>query len=136
MRDGKTRKFRKPVRVDKTMEKFLDGHVAKVVVVAGAEAGLEFPLEQQRTTLGRGPGVDVAIPDVCMSRQHAAIDYTQNGFRIQDLGSTNGVVLDGKPVQVGMLSHGSRFELGGRAFQFVVEERAETQAVYELSSEV
>ena len=135
MRDGKTRQRKKPASAGQGMAGFLDRHVVKIVVVAGDEAGREFPLERQRTTLGRGPGVDVAIPDACMSRQHAAIDCTRDGFRIQDLGSTNGIVLDGKPVQAGTLSHGSLFELGGRAFQFVVEERAEMVPVYELPSE-
>jgi pSer/pThr/pTyr-binding forkhead associated (FHA) protein len=79
--------------------------------------------------------VDIVLTDSAMSRQHAAIDYSDDGFRIQDLGSTNGLLLDEQPVQVGTLTHGSRFEIGGHVFQLVIEEREEAPEVYELPSE-
>jgi len=114
------------------MNGFLESHTAKLVVVSGAGAGVEFPLDHERVTLGRGPGVDFVVEDSAMSRQHAAIDYTDDGFRIQDLGSTNGMLVDDQLAQVATLTSGSRFEIGGHVFQLVIEEREETPEVYEL----
>ena len=132
MRDGKTRKIERPACDGMGMNGFLESHMAKLVVVSGSGTGVEFPLDRERITLGRGPGVDLVIEDSAMSRQHVAIDYTDDGFRIQDLGSTNGVLVDDQLVQVETLTSGSRFEIGGHVFQLVIEEREETPEVYEL----
>lgn len=134
MRDGQTQKFKKAT-VPGGIDQFLARYSAKIVQVSGASAGREFPLDGKRLTIGRGPGVDVALEDATMSRQHAAIEYSGEGFRIRDLGSTNGILLDGKQVQVGDLDHGDRFQIGTLRFQIVIEEREETPDTYELSSE-
>lgn len=103
-----------------------------IVVVSGREEGSEFPLQSDRVTIGRGPGVDIAFEDSCMSRQHVALELTGKGYRLIDLGSTNGVVLNGSPVQVGDLKHGDRFEVGEHAFQYVLEERERAPRVFSL----
>ena len=134
MRDGHTVKMERPVSGG--METFLERHQVKIVQVSGADAGAEFPLTNERTILGRGPGVDLTFEDSSMSRQHAAIDFAEGGFRVQDLGSTNGVLLEGVAVQVAVLEHGSCFAIGERVFQLVVEEKDKTVEVYELPSEI
>jgi len=134
MRDGQTQKFKKAA-VRSGIKEFLARFNAKIVLVSGTSAGQEFQLDGKPLTVGRGPGVDVALDDATMSRQHAAIEYSREGFRIRDLGSTNGILLNGKPVQVGDLDHGDRFQIGTLRFQIVIEERAETPDTYELSSE-
>ena len=135
MRDGKTRRIDRPACEGMGISGFLESHMAKLVVVSGAGAGVEFPLDRERITLGRGPSVDFVIEDSTMSRQHVAIDYTDDGFRVQDLGSTNGMLVDDQLVQVGTLTSGSRFEIGGHVFQLVIEEREEAPEVYELPSD-
>ena len=65
---------------------------------AGAVAGEEHPLDREKLVLGRGPGVDLAFDDAEMSSQHAAVEFTGEGFRICDLGSTNGTFVNGKPI--------------------------------------
>ena len=113
-------------------EEFSDGYQAKVVVVSGGAVGEEFSLDQDRVTLGRGPGVDLMFNDPAMSRQHAVLTYTSDGFRLQDLGSTNGVLVNGKPVQAAEIDHGDRFEVGGHELQLVIVEREEAPETYEL----
>jgi pSer/pThr/pTyr-binding forkhead associated (FHA) protein len=113
-------------------EDFLSCFEPRVVVVSGRVAGQEFPLDQERLTLGRGPGVDVAFDDSAMSRQHAAIEFADERFRIQDLESTNGVLVNGDPVFSSSLGHGDRFQLGTVMFQIVIEERQEDDEAYIL----
>ena len=69
-----------------------------------------------------------------MSRQHAAIEFSGEGFRLRDLGSTNGTTLNGQPVQSAELRHGDRFEIGGRSFMLAIEERELEPDAYELQS--
>ena len=45
--------------------------------------------------IGRSPDVDLVLPAALVSRKHAHIFWTENGFAIEDLGSSNGTYLNG-----------------------------------------
>jgi len=131
MRDGLTRKLPGPAGSTGT-EDLLSGFLAKLVVVGGGPLGAEFVLDGTCVTLGRGPSVDLAFDDPAMSRQHAAVEYVDGQFRVRDLGSTNGILLNGKTVQVGEIDDGDRMVIGGHEFQLVVEVREAEPDTYEL----
>lgn len=133
MRDGKTRKRRSAAGTPH-MQEFLDRYVARVMLVSGKGAGAGFAIDRERVIVGRGPGVDKAFDDPAMSRQHAAIEFCGTGFRLRDLGSTNGTLLNGAAVQSAELRHGDRFEIGGRRFMLAIEEREREPDTYELKS--
>jgi len=116
------------------MQDFLDRYVAKVTVVSGPGEGAGFTIDRERVIVGRGPGVDRAFDDPAMSRQHAAIEFSGGGFRLRDLGSTNGTLLNGTAVQAAELRHGDWFEIGGRRFLLVIEEREREPDAYELKA--
>ena len=111
-------------------ERFFARHRASIVLVSGPSAGSgytagEYELEWDAVSLGRGPGVDVAIDDECMSRKHAVLELSREGFRVRDVGSTNGIVVNGAQVQIAELKHGDRFELGDHTFEYRQEPRAD-----------
>lgn len=137
MRDGLTRK--KPAatgRTAGTLEEFLKTRSSSIVVVSGPDAGLELRLDTSPLVIGRGPGVHLTLRDPQASRQHASLEFHGSGFRVKDLGSTNGIRLRGVPVQVADLRPGDRFELGGHVLEYVVVDAAPEPDVYVLSSEV
>ena len=134
MRDGQTQRFKKAA-VPRGIKEFLARFNAKIVLISGASAGQEFQLDGKPLTIGRGPGVDVALDDATMSRQHAAIEYSREGFRIRDLGSTNGLTVNGERVQIGELDHGDSFKIGNQQFQLLVEEQEAVPDTYELPSD-
>lgn len=78
--------------------------------------GIRHPLTPPGFTLGRGTDADVRINDPGISRLHARVTVagTQEApqIEIEDLGSTNGIVVDGRRVQTSPLHDGSRIELG------------------------
>lgn len=123
MRDGRTLK-RERTRTPGLAE-FLEGWEATLVVLSGPAAGVEHPLERTCTVLGRGPGVDLALPDAEMSRQHVAVEFEGGSFRLRDLGSTNGTVLNGTLIHAAELKHGDRIETGRHLVQFLLERRPE-----------
>jgi pSer/pThr/pTyr-binding forkhead associated (FHA) protein len=133
MRDGKTRKRASAAGAPRFQE-FLDHYVARVMLMSGPGAGTGFPIDRERVLVGRGPGVDRAFDDPAMSRQHAAIEFSGTGFRLRDLGSTNGTLLNGAAVQSAELRHGDRFEIGGRQFVLAIEEREHEPDAYELKA--
>jgi pSer/pThr/pTyr-binding forkhead associated (FHA) protein len=135
MRDGFTEKL-KTMSPETDRQAFFEQFNAKLVALTGRHAGMEYALEQECVTMGRGPGVDLAFDDPAMSRQHAAVDYSDGGFRIRDLGSTNGLRINGNRVQADEIKHGDRLEVGTQVFQLVIEEREDTPNTYELTPDV
>lgn len=58
----------------------------------------EEQLDRDQVRIGRSPENDVAIQDPSVSRLHASIERTRDGFMIQDLGSRNGVMVNGQRI--------------------------------------
>jgi pSer/pThr/pTyr-binding forkhead associated (FHA) protein len=131
MRDGRTRKLAAGER-GLQFTRFLAENRAVVVVLEGAAAGSEHEIERPRTTLGRGPGVDLVFPDPSMSKQHACLEWAGGALRLGDLGSTNGVRVNGAVIVVAELKHGDRFQLGEHVFQLVLERRRREPRTYVL----
>lgn len=82
---------------------------AKLVLEIG---GLRHPVSPPGITIGRGSAVDLKIDDPGISRNHAEINYLGNGVEVRDLGSTNGVIVDGRRVDAAFLRNGSTIRLG------------------------
>jgi len=95
---------------------------AETQIVSRAAAWLEVhgnrhPLTRATTVLGRGTEVDLRIDDPGVSRQHAEIRSSDTAM-ITDLGSTNGTVVDGRPVKQAELYDGARIVLGSTTLVF------------------
>ncbi len=130
MSDDRTREV-KSAR-DSGFSTYLARFQASIVILSGPAKGTEHALDRERITMGRGPGVDLAFDDSTMSRQHAAIEFSNGGFQLRDLESTNGTLLNGGEVKVGELKHRDRFQIGDLSFQFVREEREHDPPTYVL----
>lgn len=78
--------------------------------------GMRHPLQPPGLIIGRGSDADLRINDPGISRQHAEVRVTGQGAAIRveiiDLGSTNGIVVDGRRVRQAHLTDGSRVEIG------------------------
>jgi pSer/pThr/pTyr-binding forkhead associated (FHA) protein len=130
MQDGHTRKLERSV-LKQSM--FLARHRASLVVLKGPAAGTEYVLEQPSYVLGRGPSVDIVFPDDAMSKQHAALELGAEGYRLRDMGSTNGLRVNGSQTAAADLKHGDKLELGEHTLQYLVERR-ERVRTFDLSS--
>jgi pSer/pThr/pTyr-binding forkhead associated (FHA) protein len=73
------------------------------------------------TTLGRSRDCDIVVPDPNVSRVHAEIRHEGLEYTLVDLGSTNGVEVNGKRVMRHTLRDGDQVSLGGA--EIVVERR-------------
>ncbi len=77
--------------------------------------GTRHPLQPPGLVIGRGTEADLRINDPGISRRHAEIRVGQDGYGsidIVDLGSTNGITVDGHKVRSAVLGDGSRIEIG------------------------
>jgi len=57
-----------------------------------------------RGKVGRVDGVEVTIDDTSVSRNHAEVVHSSDGWKVQDLGSTNGTILNGVKLGKGSLA--------------------------------
>ena len=77
---------------------------------------LDIPLDHERITVGRRQTNDVCLPYPAVSGAHAAFVTGSTGVVVEDLGSTNGIAVNGKPMAKQLLHDGVRMDLRGQAF--------------------
>jgi hypothetical protein len=71
-----------------------------------------------RTSIGRVKDNEVSIPTPSISRKHAVIALTAEGYVITDLDSGNGTFVNEERVQMARLQDGDKIRLGDRSFVF------------------
>ena len=70
-------------------------------------------------SVGRSQENDIVINDPNVSRRHARISRADNGFVVEDLGSTNGTMLDGAPIDRERIEGGDELTFGQSTARFV-----------------
>lgn len=90
----------------------------KLVVESGKASQREYILVREKTAIGRVADNDITISDISMSRHHAEISKFREGFRLRDLDSANGTLLNGYRIRVAQLRNGDIIEIGSVRFRF------------------
>ena len=72
--------------------------MGKLIISLDGKMLREVTLEKERCTIGRLPENDIHLDDKASSSRHAAILTILNDSFIEDLGSTNGTFVNGKPI--------------------------------------
>ena len=85
---------------------------ALIHVESGFYEGLEVCVDRDWLVIGRGRGADIVLAEPTISRSHAAIGYDAEGFFVQDLGSTNGTLVNGAKAQRMLLKHQDVIQIG------------------------
>lgn len=89
------------------------------IQIAGFDGTLaEKPLGRQNLTIGRSRDCSVVLADSTASRTHAEISRSADGYSLRDLGSFNGTLLNGAPVQQAVLHDGDVIEIGQTRITF------------------
>jgi hypothetical protein len=87
-------------------------------VVTLTIAGREYEVTKPSVVLGRSREADVRVSDVNVSRRHAELRQEGAGYWIVDLGSTNGVEVNGRRVERSRVRDGDRITLGSTEVVF------------------
>ena len=90
----------------------------KLIVESGKTSQREYILVREKTSIGRAPNNDITISDIAMSRRHVEIDKFPEGFRLRDLDSGNGTILNGYRIRVAQLRNDDIIEIGNVRFRF------------------
>lgn len=105
----------------------LAGQPGKLHFVTGPNAGKALILEKPVTSLGSAPGNDVVLGEAGVSRRHAGIrrlppdpGCAGGGYELADLGSTNGVTINGEKKPKKVLAVGDIIRIGSTEMIFRV----------------
>ncbi len=97
------------------------GPQAELTIEAGPDAaGHTHRASETALRLGRSPDNDLILRDPATSGHHARVERRGEQFWIVDLGSTNGTLVNGEPIQEKELNHGDRITIGQNAVHFSV----------------
>jgi hypothetical protein len=88
----------------------------------------EIPLDKERITIGRRPQNDIQIENLAVSGEHACIVTILNDSFLEDLGSTNGTLVNGNAVKKHFLQNNDVIELGKYKLKFIQEVGAQPAA--------
>jgi len=94
----------------------------RLQVVSGPDSGRVFPLESGRQILGRHPSCDFVLTDEQVSRRHCQLEEVHDRWFLVDLGSRNGTLVNGEPVERVFLQPGDRIQLGRTVIEFQIGE--------------
>lgn len=75
----------------------------------------------ENITIGRSTTNQVVIDDATVSAQHAVIEKAETGYQIRDLGSTNGVYVNGKRLLISPIQPTDNIVIGTHNFRLVEE---------------
>jgi diguanylate cyclase (GGDEF)-like protein len=95
-----------------------------LVSLGGELMAVPIPLERDEVTIGRALEADVRLNDVRASRLHARITSEQDAesgityYRITDLSSTNGTLVNGETITEAFLNDGDKIVIGDHLFRF------------------
>jgi hypothetical protein len=89
-----------------------------IVATSGKHADQTFKLKPSRTLIGTGADCDVKVEDQFMSSHHCEVRFENGNFKLCDLGSTNGIVVNDKKVREHELVDNDQFRLGRTEFKF------------------
>jgi ABC-type lipoprotein export system ATPase subunit/CRP-like cAMP-binding protein len=98
----------------------------RLLVVQGELAGKDFVVDEPVVTVGRSSDSDLVLAAHGLSRRHARLERVPRGWKLTDLGSTNGTLVNGKPLRAHKaypLQPGDRVTMA--TLEFVVQDIGE-----------
>lgn len=95
--------------------------MAKLILSLDGQLIKEYTLSKERTTIGRKPHNDIQIDNLAVSGEHAIIMTILNDSFLEDLGSTNGTLVNGQPVKKHFLQSNDTVEIGKYKLKYVNE---------------
>lgn len=95
--------------------------MAKLIMSLDGSIIREIALDKERVTIGRKPTNDVQIENLAVSGEHARVVTILNDSFLEDMGSTNGTLVNGTPIKKHILQNNDVIEIGKYKLKFIAE---------------
>ena len=89
---------------------------SKLIITLDGEVVKEFVINKEAVTIGRKHENDIQLNDLTVSGRHALITEQNGAIVVEDLGSTNGTLLNGSHINKATLQHGNVIQIGHHLF--------------------
>jgi len=89
----------------------------------------EYPLDAEETSIGRKPENAIHIDNLAVSGHHARVLKIGSKVILEDLGSTNGTLIDNKQITKHILKHGDSILIGKHTLTYVKIEDSPVSAI-------
>lgn len=96
---------------------------AKLILSLNGIVLKECPLDKERVTIGRKTFNDITIDNLAVSGEHAVVETLSNDSFLEDLGSTNGVIVNGAEIKKHFLQHNDVIEIGRHKLVYINEQQ-------------
>lgn len=104
-----------------------------VTILQGPTPGRVMPIAEEGSVIGRGQSADLQVDDPKMSRQHARLEPTESGIRVEDLGSRNGTLVQGLAVaEAEEVEDGALIQCGQTLMRLQLRNSSEVEAARRL----
>jgi hypothetical protein len=95
--------------------------MAKFIITDRSGLNSEYRIEKERVSIGRFANNDIVLNDNAVSGRHALFSRTARELLIEDLDSTNGTHVDGRPIRKQAVEEGQEIGIGRNVLRFVAE---------------
>lgn len=103
------------------------------VIIQGPKQGLKFPLMQGENAIGRAIGSEVLLEDQSVSRRHARVTATPDGWLVEDFGSKNGTFVNGHRIlEKVTIGHGDIIQVGIYTLRLITRPVTEEEEIKPL----
>jgi transcriptional regulator with GAF, ATPase, and Fis domain len=101
----------------------------RLLVLSGPLKDSTIPLSEGEVTIGREASNGIAVADPSVSRKHCLLDMQDGRYRVRDLNSRNGTLVNGSVIEEQWLQHGDEVVAGDSSFLFLLNEEDVTPSV-------
>ncbi|MFZ2540847.1 MAG: FHA domain-containing protein [Gallionella sp.] len=99
---------------------------AKLILSMDGVVIKEYPLIKERMTVGRKAHNDIVIDNLAVSGEHAAVVTIMHDSFLEDMGSTNGLEVNGVPTKKHFLQNNDLIEIGKHKLKYITDQITQT----------
>jgi len=109
---------------------------AKLIMTLDGAILKEYPISKDSVSIGRRHGNDIQINDMTISGRHALLTTLGADTFVEDLGTTNGTLVNGNYVNKLLLMHGDIIQVGAHQFTYFTQEDVEYEPTMFIKAEM
>ncbi len=106
------------VETEEELQAVIERQYPKLIVISENNYGTEYELRESFMTIGRARGNHIVIADDSISREHAALRISGEKVKVDDMGSTNGILVNGQQKESAVLNPNDVLTVGDIHLQY------------------
>lgn len=110
--------------------------MSKLIMTLDGAVIREYPIDKESLSIGRKHGNDIQLNDLTVSGRHTLIVTMGEHVYVDDLGSTNGTLLNGARVAKTLIKHGDVIQVGNYQFTYYDDEEQEYEPTMFIQAEI